>query len=157
MKLSAFLIPVAMAGMLAAQTATTPNAQKPANEHPQTMEQRMMGRMTAKLNLNPDQQNQAHAIFKNAREQERALGPKLREERSALRAAVKTDNEGRIDQILQQNSQLNTQAREIQTKAVAKFYQILNPAQKAQFDRMAAHRWNNHKPASQSPTSRGSR
>ena len=148
MKFSAFLIPVAMAGMLAAQTATTPNPQKLANEHPQSMEQTMMGRMTAKLNLNQDQQNKAHAIFKNAREQERALGPKLREERSALRAAVKTDNEGRIDQILQQNSQLNTQAREIHTKAVAQFYQILNPAQKAQFDRMAAHRWNNHKTAS---------
>ncbi len=102
----------------------------------------MLKRMTARLNLTPDQQNKAKSIFGKARTEERALGPKLREERTALRAAVKTDNEGRIDQILQQNSQLNTQAREIHTKAVAEFYQILTPAQKTQFDQMAAHRWN---------------
>lgn len=100
--------------------------------------------MTARLNLSQDQQTKAHSIFAKAREQEKALQPKLREERMALRTAVKADNEGQIDHILQQNSQLNTQAREIHTKAVAQFYQVLNPSQKAQFDKMAAHRWGNH-------------
>ena len=120
--------------MLAAQTT-------PAPQHGAKREG-MVQRMSARLNLSPDQQNQAKAIFKSAREQASAIAPKLREERVALREAVKTDNEGQIDRILNQNSQLNTQAREIHTKAVAKFYQILNPSQKAQFDQMAAHRWN---------------
>jgi Spy/CpxP family protein refolding chaperone len=142
MKFSAFLIPVAAAGMLAAQTTPAPQTQKPATEHARTMQHRMMSRMTAKLNLTQDQQSKAKAIFGKARSQERALAPKLREERTALHAAVKSDNEAQIDQILQQNSQVNLQAREIHTKAVAEFYQILNPQQKSQFDQMAAHRWN---------------
>ncbi len=101
----------------------------------------MVQRLSTKLNLTTDQQKQAREIFRSAREQVKALQPKLREERVALRAAVKTDNEAQIDQVLQQNSQANTQAREIHAKAMAKFYQVLNPAQKAQFDQMAAHRW----------------
>lgn len=147
MKFSAFFLPLAVAGMLAAQTTTAPQAQQPAKAHHRTGHA-MMQRMTAKLNLTADQQTKAKTIFDQARQQERALRPKLREERTALRAAVKADNEGQIDQILQHNSQLNIQAREIHTKAVARFYQILNPAQKAQFDQMAAHRWNHRaKPA----------
>lgn len=100
----------------------------------------MMRRMSVRLNLTADQQAKAKSIFGKARVEQRALGPKLREEHIALRAAVKTDNEGQIDRILQQNSQLNTQTRAIHTKAVAEFYQILTPAQKTQFDHMFAHR-----------------
>ena len=48
--------------------------------------------------------------------------------------AVKTDNEQQIDHLVQQNSQLNAQAREIHAKAMAKFYAILNPDQKAKMD-----------------------
>lgn len=142
MKFSAFLLPVAMAGMLAAQTATAPQAQNPASEHPRNTQHLMLKRMTARLNLTPDQQTQAKAIFARAREKQRALRPKLREERMALRTAVKADNETQIDRILHENSKLNTQVREIHTKAVAQFYKILNPGQEAQFDRMAARRWN---------------
>jgi Spy/CpxP family protein refolding chaperone len=76
------------------------------------------------------------------------LAPKLRDERVALKAAVRTDNEGQIDQILQQDSQLNAQARAIHAKAMAKFYQILNPDQKARFDKMSDHRGARaHRPA----------
>lgn len=137
MKFSAFLLPVAMAGFLAAQTTPAPQT-----HHGQRHS--MADRMTAKLNLSQDQQAKAHTIFEKARAQEKALRPKLQEERVALKSAVRTDNEGQIDRVLQQNSQLNTQAREIHTKAVAQFYQILNPSQKAQFDQMSAHRWGNH-------------
>jgi len=100
----------------------------------------MVHRLTAKLNLTQDQQNQAKTIFGKARADERALGPKLRQERVALKSAIKSDKETQIDAILQQNSQLNAQARAIHAKAVARFYQILTPAQKTQFDQMRTHR-----------------
>jgi Spy/CpxP family protein refolding chaperone len=153
MKLTAFLLPLAMAGLMAAQTTPAPQTQKPANEHTQTMQQRMMHRMTARLNLTEDQQTKAKTIFAKAHDQQRALAPKLKEERTAIHAAIKTDNEAQIDQILQQNSQLNLQAREIHTKAVAQFYQILTPAQKTQFDHMMTRPWNqNHRAARKSST-----
>jgi Spy/CpxP family protein refolding chaperone len=47
---------------------------------------------------------------------------------------VKSDNEAQIDQILQQNSQLDAQARAIHAKARAKFYAVLTPAQKTTYD-----------------------
>jgi Spy/CpxP family protein refolding chaperone len=127
MKLSTFLLPFCVAGMLAAQTAA------PAPKHAHSD---MVGRLSMRLKLTPGQQNQAQAIFKQSRADAKSLSPNLRDERVALKAAVKTDNEAQIDQILQQNSQLNAQARAIHAKAMAKFYQILTPAQKAKFDRM---------------------
>ncbi len=75
------------------------------------------------------------------------MSPKLRDERVALKTAVKTDNEAQIDQILQQDSPLHAQARAIHAKAMAKFYQILTPDQKAKFDRMGMRHRRAAKPA----------
>lgn len=100
----------------------------------------MVHRFAARLNLTPDQQNQAKAIFGKARADEKAFAPQLRQERVALRNAIKTDNESQIDQILKQDAQLNAQARAIHARAIAKFYQILSPAQKVQFDHPRSHR-----------------
>jgi Spy/CpxP family protein refolding chaperone len=99
----------------------------------------MVARLTARLNLTPDQQNQARTIFQQARADAKALSPKLKNERVALRTAIKSDNEAQIDRILHQDSQLNVQARVIHAKAMAKFYQILNPDQKSRFDNMSEH------------------
>jgi Spy/CpxP family protein refolding chaperone len=141
MKISAFLLPFCVAGMLAAQTATPPQS-APAS-HARRAKRDMVQRLSARLNLTADQQNQAWAIFKQARADARSFSPKLRQERVALRTAIKSDNEAQIDQILQQDSQLNAQARAIHAKAMAKFYQILTPEQKAKFDRMGMR----HRPA----------
>jgi Spy/CpxP family protein refolding chaperone len=138
MKSSRFLLPFCVAGMLAAQTPATPQS-APAS-HARRAKTGMVQRLSARLSLTPDQQNQARAIFKQSRADASAFAPKLREERVALKAAVKSDNEAQIDRILNQNSQLNTQARANHAKAMAKFYQILTPAQKAQFDKMGTHR-----------------
>jgi len=135
MKLSTFLLPFCVAGMLAAQTtATTPQtAPKP---HARRAHADMVHRLSMRLKLTQDQQNQARAIFKQSRADAKSLSPNLRDERMALKTAVKTDNEPQIDRILQQDSQVNAQARAIHAKAMAKFYQILTPDQKAKFDRM---------------------
>jgi Spy/CpxP family protein refolding chaperone len=138
MKLSTFLFPFCVAGILAAQT-TAPSQAAP-NSHPKHAHADMVHRLSMRLKLTADQQNQARAIFKQSRADAKSLSPKLRNERVALRTAVKTDNEAQIDQILNQDSQLNAQARAIHAKAMAKFYQILSPEQKAKFDHMGARR-----------------
>lgn len=94
----------------------------------------MVARLTGQLKLTPDQQNQARSIFADARKQAQSLAPKLRDERQAMSAAIKSDNLTQIDQIARQDAQLNSQARAIHAKAMAKFYSTLTPDQKAKFD-----------------------
>ncbi len=100
----------------------------------------MMQRLSTRLNLSTDQQQQARTIFQESRTQMQALAPQLKQERTAISAAIKSDNEQQIDQVLQQNASLNAQARAIHAKAMAKFYQILTPDQKAKFDQARSHR-----------------
>jgi Spy/CpxP family protein refolding chaperone len=142
MKFSTFLLPFCVAGILAAQTAA-PNQPAPASRAKHAHGD-MVHRLAVRLNLTPDQQNQARAIFKQSRASAKMLAPKLRDERVALKTAVRTDNEGQVDQILNQDSQLNAQARAIHAKAMAKFYQILTPTQKAKFDHMSMRHTGNH-------------
>jgi Spy/CpxP family protein refolding chaperone len=138
MKFSTFLLPFCVAGILAAQTAVSPQtapASRAKHAHGD-----MVHRLAVRLSLTPDQQNQARAIFRQSRASVKMLAPKLRDERVALKTAVRTDNEVQIDRILQQDSQLNAQARAIHAKAMAKFYQILTPDQKAKFDQLDMRR-----------------
>ncbi len=134
MKFGSFLLPLFAAGILSAQTAPTPHHRVPGGQ--------MMQRLSTRLNLTADQQQQAKAIFQQSREQMKSLRPQLQQERQAISAAVKAGNEQQIDQILQQNAQLNAQARAIHAKAMAKFYQILTPDQKTKFDQRG-HRKSN--------------
>lgn len=96
---------------------------------------RMLGRLTSDLNLSPDQQAKAKAIFQKSWQDSQALRPKLREERAALMNAIRSDDQARIGQLIQQNTQLNAQVREIHAKAMAQFYATLNPDQKTKMDR----------------------
>jgi len=125
MKPSPLFLSLFVAGILSAQTA-------PANHA--RVGDRMMQRLTAELNLTPDQQAHAKAIFKNSRQQAQALMPQLKQEHQAMANAVKSDNEAQIDQITEQNSQLNGQIRAIHAKARAQFYAMLTPAQKTTYD-----------------------
>ena len=135
MKIEALILPVILAGAMSAQTATPPaNTQTHQRNHPQ-----MMQKLTADLNLTADQQAKAKQIFDQSRQQRKALAPKLKEERGAVLQAIKTDNTAQIDRLIQQNSQVNAQAAEIHAKAMAKFYAILNPDQKAKMDQKMAH------------------
>jgi Spy/CpxP family protein refolding chaperone len=121
--------------MLAAQS-TAPANTAPQEHHRQPQ---MMQKLTSDLNLSPDQQAKAKQIFDQSWQQRKALMPKLREERGAILNAIKTDNTGQIDRLIQANSQVNAQAAEIHAKAMAQFYAILNPAQKAKMDQKMAH------------------
>src|SRR6185437_12020670 len=124
MRVSPIFLPFALAGAMFAQSATTPQTAQPENNQPKATQSnrtakrnykrsarsdRMVNRLAKDLNLSQDQQTQAKQIFHNSWEQSKALRPKLREERQALKSAVKADNEGQISQIVQQNAQLNAQ------------------------------------------------
>jgi Spy/CpxP family protein refolding chaperone len=122
MKLRSLVLPLFVAGILSAQPVA--HTRRP---------------MMANLNLTADQQTQAKAIFQGARQQSQSLKPQLQQQRQAMSAAIKSDNEAQIDQLTQQNAQLSAQARAIHAKAMAKFYSILTPDQKAKFDQRMNH------------------
>jgi Spy/CpxP family protein refolding chaperone len=100
----------------------------------------MLRRLTNRLNLTADQQARVKTIFADSRQQTKTLMPQLREERSALRNAVKSDSESQIDQITTKDAQLNAQIEAVHVKAMAKVYATLTPDQKAKFDRMDSRR-----------------
>jgi Spy/CpxP family protein refolding chaperone len=143
MKLPIVLVPILAAMTLAAQTPAPAQDQTSAHRSKANARARrgmMLQRLTARFHLTPEQQNQARVIFKDSREQSKSLAAKLREERTALHAAVKSDAEQQIDQITQQDSATHAQIEAIRLKAMAKFYGILTPDQKAKFDTPRAHR-----------------
>lgn len=136
MKIPLILVPVLMAGAMMAQQTPAPN-QPPAhrNAHQTAARHRtMLQRLTARLNLTSDQQSQVKAILKDSRAQAKDLSAKLKDERSALEAAVKSDSSQEIDRITQQNAQVNAQIRAVRAKAMAKIYAVLTPDQKAKID-----------------------
>ena len=104
--------------------------QRPAG----TWQDRMVRRLTMRLNLTADQQTKVRGMLKTAREQDKGLRAKYRDERKALWAAVKTNSTAQIDQITQENAQLNTQMRASHLKTIAGIYSILTPDQKMKFD-----------------------
>ncbi|HUA83587.1 MAG TPA: Spy/CpxP family protein refolding chaperone [Bryobacteraceae bacterium] len=161
MKFGLFLPAVLAAGMAVAQTTPPANTQAntPAKTETQTEHRRpmMMRRLTADLNLTPQQQTEAKKIFDSSWQQRKALTPKLREERGAVLNAIKTDNVGEIDHLIQANSQLNAQAAEIHAKAMAQFYAMLNPAQKAKMDQKMAHFMHPMAPEHHAPAATNSR
>ncbi len=133
--------------MLAAQTATPPVSAAPQENTQRTGRQRMLQRLASDLNLTPDQQAKARQIFGESWRQRRAIAPQLREERKAILTAIKSDNTAEIERLIQRNSQLNAQAAEIHAKAMARFYAILNPQQKAKMDQKLARLMNPMAPA----------
>jgi Spy/CpxP family protein refolding chaperone len=134
-----------MAGALMAQkTVPAPSASNDhtAADHTAAVSRsdRRVQRLAKRLDLTADQQTRVKAIFADSKQQVKALAPRLREERAALRAAVRSDSESQIDRITQQNAQLTAQVEAVHVKTMAKVYVMLTPAQQAKFDRMSARR-----------------
>jgi protein CpxP len=125
---------ITMAGALMAQKTL------PAPAPSVTRSDRMVQRLTKRLNLTADQQARVKAIFADSSQQAKAFAPQLREERAALKAAVRSDSESQIDQITQKNAQLTAQLEAVHVKTMAKVYATLTPDQKAKFDHMDARR-----------------
>ena len=133
--------PLIAAGLMFAQTAPSPQTVPPApsQQAPHRARNWRMRRMTARLNLTPDQQAKSRAIFKKTREETRALAPQLRAEHQAMRTAIRSDSAAQIETISQQHASLNAKLHAIHAQSVADFYALLNPDQKAKFDQRMDH------------------
>src|SRR5579872_5510283 len=116
MKLGSLFLSLFAAGILSAQTAQTTPAPAPPHAHHRVPGGQMMQRLSSRLSLTADQQTKAKSVFQASREQMKTLAPKLRQERQSLAAAVKSDNEQQIDQVLQKDAAMNAQARAIHAK-----------------------------------------
>lgn len=132
---------MAGAGAMAQTTQAPPPAtaaSNPAQSHQGRQgidrQDRMVNRLTARLNLTPAQQMRVKGILADSRLENKALAPKLRDERMALHNAIKSDSLAQIDQITQQNVDINAKAEANHLKTIAKIYSILTPDQKAKFD-----------------------
>ena len=128
-------------GMMFAQTPdpSTQQPQPPA-QHRQWNRGQMLDRMATKLNLTDDQKQQAKTIMGSARESSKPVRDQLRQDRLALKNAVKAGkSDAEIDQISANLGRDTAQMTAIRTKAFAKVYGLLTPEQRTQADHLADH------------------
>jgi protein CpxP len=128
-------------GMIFAQ-ASGPSSQQPQPpvQHRQWNRGQMFDRMATKLNLTDDQKQQAKSIMGSAHESAKPVRDQLRQDRLALKDAVKAGkSDAEIDQISANLGRDTAQMTAIRTKAFAKVYALLTPAQRTQADQMHGH------------------
>jgi Spy/CpxP family protein refolding chaperone len=127
-------------GMMFAQAPAPPaQPQSPAQRWQQRRGQ-MFDRMATKLNLTDDQKQQARSIMQSARESAQPITQQLKQNRQALRDAVKAGKtDADIDQLAASTGTLMGQATAIRTKAFAKVYAMLTPEQRTKADQLGGH------------------
>jgi Spy/CpxP family protein refolding chaperone len=130
---------VLAAGMMFAQTGTTP-APNPPVRHAQDFHRRpMFARLARRLNLTDAQRQQAKGIFQGLRAQAQPVRAQLRQSRVALMdAAVAGKSTDELNQIAQAQASQAAQLSVLRAQAFGKFYSILTPAQQQQFQTMQA-------------------
>lgn len=137
------------AGMIFAQAQTAPQGvhnnnqpQAQKGEHAQKGFQARRAerrqKMMAALNLTQDQKNMAKTIFGQARDEAKPVRIELRQNREAFAAAVKADNKADIQRLSVERGKLTAKLSEDRGQAMAKFYQMLTPAQRAKSQQMHA-------------------
>lgn len=124
------------AGLIFAQT-TQPAPAAGTHQHERGAR---IARLVQVLNLTPDQQTQAKAIFQASRTSAQPLASQMRDTRLALANAVKTNApEAEIDQLSAKAGAIAGQLTAVRTKTFEKFYNILTPDQKDKLNGMMDH------------------
>ena len=127
------------AGMLVAQPAMGRRAWRNADSSaaPGQRANRGLVFIAGYLNLTADQKTQAQTIVTDARTAMEALAPQLKDQREAVREAVKNGAGDNAIQILaNKQGDLHSQLAAIRIKAMVKFYKMLTPDQKAKADEL---------------------
>lgn len=88
------------------------------------------------LNLSQAQKDQTRAIAKDARQSAKPLMDQLEANRQVLTAAVKANDTAQIEQLAFMQGELRGQLLKIRSQAMAKFYALLTPDQRAKADQM---------------------
>jgi Spy/CpxP family protein refolding chaperone len=136
---------IVAAGLMFAQTGSTPAPNPPASGHGQGFHRRpMMARLARRLNLTDAQRQQAKGIFQGLRTQAQPIRTQLQQERLALvNAAVAGQPADALNQLAQAEAPQFAQLAVLRAQALGKFYAILTPAQQQQFQTMQA-KWASH-------------
>ena len=93
-------------------------------------------RLTRALSLNAEQQNQLHTAIAEQAVVAKGLPEKSQDLRQQLGAAVRADDEGKIDQITRDLAQVTQQQTAISAKTLAKVYKSLDASQKGVLERV---------------------
>lgn len=101
-------------------------------------------RLVQALDLNAMQKDQAKLIFQQARQSAEPLRSQLKQDRQALAAAVKTNDKAQMDKLSVERGQLLGKLTATRTEAMAKFYQILTPEQRAKAAQLHQE-WRQHR------------
>ncbi len=129
---------VMAAGMAFAQTAPVrPHANRAVTGQ-QSPRARMHQQMMQELNLTPQQKAEAKTIFSGAWQNSKPIFDQLRQNNAALAMAVRNNDQAKIQQLSAEQGRLRGQLVQSHETAMAKFYQTLNPQQRAKADQLQA-------------------
>jgi Spy/CpxP family protein refolding chaperone len=123
---------VLLAATMAAQRPFGAGSSTPSD--PATIVTHRVDRLTKLLSLSSSQASQATTIFTNALNAATPIETNLRTDRQSLQTAVKANDTATIDSVSANIGSLTGQLLDIQNKANAAFYAILNPSQQATLD-----------------------
>lgn len=130
--------------LAAAFAATLVFAQAPGNPanppNPGAMVQHRIARLTALLNLTPDQQQQATTIFTNAATSSRDLRMNMRTARQTMHTAVQNNDTNTINQSSTAIGNLTAQLTQTRATAQAAFYHLLTPDQQTKLNAFSGGR-----------------
>jgi len=125
------------AGMALAQQAPA-NPSAPAKTPVHRPFVRMRQHMMKALNLTDAQKQQAKAIFQETREKTQPIRTELRQNRQAIREAIKVDNKAEIQKLSKTDGELMGRLMTARNEAKAKFYTLLTPEQRATAQKLHA-------------------
>jgi len=95
---------------------------------------RMLRRMAAFLNLTPDQKVQAKSIFQQSAQSSKPIRQQMRQDRTALQAAIKAGDTNQIQQLTASIGNEQGQLAASRATAMSKLYKTLTPDQQQKFD-----------------------
>jgi periplasmic protein CpxP/Spy len=116
--------------------AQTPAPQAGQARPPAEMRAAVRHRMMQNLNLTDAQKQQAKAIFQQAKADSQPIRDQLKQNREAFSSAVKGNNVSQIQSLSAQQGNLRGHLTAIHGEAMAKFYNLLTPDQRAKADQM---------------------
>lgn len=88
------------------------------------------------LNLTDAQKQQARSIFAESRKSTEPLRQQLHQNRQALGAAAKANDNAQIASLSKSSGELRSQLKAARTQTMAQFFQILTPEQRAKAEKM---------------------
>lgn len=127
---------------------------QPAADHSNNRRAMFRERIAQELNLNDAQKAQAKSIFAATRQETAPLRSQLKQDRAALRIAVKTNDRAQIEKLSSEEGRIVGKLMAARSESMAKFYQTLTPEQRAKADQLHSS-WMQRRQQHRSAANRG--